>query len=365
MQYLIISSEFPPGPGGIGMHAYCMAKGLLHNGVGVTVVCSMDYATEDEVNNFLSQLPNGLQVERIKRRGILTYTHRIRTIYTQCRTNKYDKIILTGRFSLWMGWLLKMIFAKRVQTICFIHGSELNMGSSMAKWVTKKSLQMADVCYAVSGYTKSLIEQSGIKREIRVLPNGLDKNVWQDMDSVQPFAWQGSPKLLTVGSITQRKGQHNVINALAVVKEKYPDVHYHIVGKGDKKVLEPLIARLGLEENVTFHGKLNDADVKRAYRSADILCMLSEATEKGDVEGFGIAVLEANIAGVPAIGSLSSGLEDAIQDGVTGTLINPYKPQELLDAIGDLLSKDKITFAANCKAWAMQHDWDVLAKKLL
>lgn len=365
MQYLIISSEFPPGPGGIGMHAYCMTKGLLHNGVGVTVVCSMDYAVEDEIDDFLSTLPNGIQVNRIKRNGIITYINRVITILQSCRKKDYDKIILTGRFSLWMGWLLKIVLRKDIHTIAFVHGSELNMGSSMAKWFTRKSLQIADVCYAVSAYTKSLIEKSGIKREIRVLPNGLDINTWQDMDSVQPFAWQGSPKLLTVGSITQRKGQHNVIKSLPTLKQKYPDVHYHIVGKGDIKKLASVVDELGLQKNVTFHGKLNDADIKRTYKSVDVLCMLSELAANGDVEGFGIAVLEANIAGIPVIGSERTGLADAIQNGITGRLINPHNANALLNAMEDLLNSDKSTLAANCKAWVSQHDWRLLAKQLL
>ena len=59
---------------------------------------------------------------------------------------------------------------------------------------------------------------------------------------------------------------------------------------------------------------------------ADISLYLSfsasdKATDKGEGEGFGIALLEANALGIPTIGALGSGIEDAIADGVSGKLI--------------------------------------------
>ena len=56
---------------------------------------------------------------------------------------------------------------------------------------------------------------------------------------------------------------------------------------------------------------------------------------------------------------------DAIQNGITGRLINPHNANALLNAMEDLLNSDKSTLAANCKAWVSQHDWRLLAKQLL
>ena len=119
--YLIIASEFPPGPGGIGKHAYSMAKGLLHNGVQVSVVCSMDYASEDEITTFLNEHKQ-INIHRIKRRGFSTYINRIRTIVRLYKAQRIDKVILTGQFSLWMGLLLKVMF-NDLKTTLIVHGS--------------------------------------------------------------------------------------------------------------------------------------------------------------------------------------------------------------------------------------------------
>lgn len=366
MHYLIITSEFPPGPGGIGMHAYCMAKGLVHNGTKITVLCSMDYTTEAEISSFLTSLPENLTVHRIKRNSFLTYINRITTILSLYKEHKFDKVILTGRFPLWIGIMLKKIFGEKIRTEAIIHGSEIKIGNNLSQYLTRQAIMIADKCHAVSAYTKALIQDKKISRDINVLPNGLDISSWSDVDVVVPFEWKGYPKLLTVGSITQRKGQHNIIRSLQRIIEKYPEVHYYIAGKDDNKSeLTDLINRLKLQNNVSILGKLSEKDLKRAYKSADVFCMLSEATKDGDVEGFGIAVLEANIYGLAAIGSSNTGLEDAIQDDKTGYLVNAHDAIAVLSSIDKLLGKDKKILSENCRSWAMKHDWNILSRALM
>lgn len=359
--YLIISSEFPPGPGGIGKHAYSMAKGLLHNGVNVSVVCNMDYASEEEIKAFLNN-NRELDIYRIERKGFWTYIDRIRKIINLYKKYRFDKVILTGQFSLWMGLLLKALF-KDVSTVLIIHGSELNIGGSIKQALTKKSILNGDKVFTVSNYTRSLLQAKVDRPDIEVLPNGLNMEDWNV--EAEPFTWKGNPKLLTVGSITQRKGQHNVINALQEIRKIYPQVHYHIVGKDSNGILKEKVEQLGLTNLVTFHGKLNDADLRGAYKTADIFCMLSESDSRGDVEGFGIAILEANMNGVSAIGSKGTGIEDAIDNGKTGILVNAHNPKEIINAIDAILKMDRALLASQCKDWAKQHDWNQLAKQLI
>ncbi len=359
--YLIISSEFPPGPGGIGKHAYSMGKGLLHNGVNVSVVCNMDYTSEEEIKVFLNN-NRELNIYRIERKGFFTYINRIKTIISLYKKYKFDKVILTGQFSLWMGLILKAVF-KNVSTILIIHGSELNIGGGIKQFLTKRSVLNGDSVFSVSNYTRSLLQAKVDRQDIEVLPNGLNIEDW-NVEAKQ-LALKGNPKLLTVGSVTQRKGQHNLINALQEVSKIYPQVHYHIVGKYNNGLLKEKVEQLGLSNYVTFHGKLNDTDLRSAYKKADIFCMLSESDSRGDVEGFGIAILEANINGMPAIGSKGTGIEDAIDNGKTGILVDAHNPQEIANALDAILKMDRSLLATQCKDWAKQHDWNQLAKQLI
>lgn len=362
MHYLIISSEFPPGPGGIGKHAFCMAKALINNGVNVSVVCNMDHVNEAEIELFLSDLPGGLSIHRVKRQGILTYTNRIKTILRFNKLYSFDKIIVTGQFSIWMGGVLKII-SKRTEIIAFVHGTELFIGGVPKQELTKFGLRKADKVYAVSNYTAELTRQL-VKKNISVLPNGLDIAEWGD-DVVNSFDWKGYPNLLTVGSITTRKGQHNVISALPQLIKKYPHIHYHMVGLPvEKQRINELAKQLNIPDHISFYGRLNNAELKAAYRSADIYIMLSEES-KGDIEGFGIAILEANIMGVPAIGSKGSGIEDAIKDGYNGCLVDSKDEVNIVAAVNEILSSDIEDWERNCKDWALQHDWDELVKVLM
>jgi glycosyltransferase involved in cell wall biosynthesis len=364
--YLIISSEFPPGPGGIGKHAYCMAKGLLNNAAHVTVVCDMDYANEAEIEEFLQKAPKGIDIKRIKRNGVFTYFNRIKTVLNLCKQYRYQKIIVTGRFSLWLGWLLKRAFGNKIQMHAIIHGSELLIGTEIRRQFTVKSLNLMDKLSAVSSYTSTLTKNAGIEKKINVIPNGIDVAEWNQKEPIEPFTWTGYPKLLTVGSITERKGQHNVIQALPKILTEFPDAHYHIVGKpDDEAILRKLIVSLGLVKNVTIYGKLSTPEVRRAYVTADIFCMLSEHTNSGDVEGFGIAILEAAINGVPTIASNNTGTVDAVQYGKTGYLVNPKDPEAILNAINKILKSDRINMRQDCISWAAMHDWNLIAKELL
>lgn len=364
--YLIIASEFPPGPGGIGKHAYCMAKGLLHNGVGVTVVCDMDYASEAEIEEFLQGVPKEIDIVRIKRNGIYTYSTRIKTVLRLCKQCKFDKVIVTGRFSLWLGYLLKRVLGSKLFVHGIVHGSELLLGKRILQRFTIRSLNSINNLSAVSVYTSELAKNAGVKKNINIIPNGIDIGEWDPKGLIQSFNWKGYPRLLTVGSITERKGQYNVIKALPKILTEFPDTHYHIVGKPtDEPLLRKLIESLGLTTYVTIYGQVSTEHVKRAYLSADIFCMLSEQTDKGDVEGFGIAILEAAINGMPTIASNNTGAVDAVQNSKTGYLVNAKDSDAILNAINTILKSDKINMRQNCIAWANIHDWNLIAKQLL
>ena len=92
--------------------------------------------------------------------------------------------------------------------------------------------------------------------------------------------------------------------------------------------------------------------------------MLSEKTAQGDVEGFGIAILEANSLGIPAIGSLGCGIEDAIKNGYSGKLIPHNDSRALNEAIKSIID-DYESYSENAIKWASQFDWTLIIKEYL
>src|SRR5262249_5202438 len=125
------------------------------------------------------------------------------------------------------------------------------------------------------------------------------------------------PLLVTVGHVTKRKGQDVVVRALSRIVEAVPDVHYLVAGL---PTLGPellrLAAELGVAERVHLLGRVDETRLPAVLNAADLFVLTSRRTESGDVEGFGIAVVEAALCGKPAVVSADSGLAEAVRDGV-------------------------------------------------
>jgi phosphatidyl-myo-inositol dimannoside synthase len=365
--YLIISTEFPPGPGGIGKHAYSVAKGLIANGARVTVISDMNYASEDEINKFIQDHKSIFEISRIRQKGLLTYIGRLVRPIRFVRKNKFKKIIVTGKFSIWAGGMLKLLFGNKVIVEGFIHGSEARLPAKLQQYFINLSLRSIDKIWCVSNFTRSLLpDDARLMSKTGVIPNGLNIDDWPPSQSANPLDWKGYPGLLTVGNISYRKGQHCVVKALPAILKVYPDVQYHIVGMDKNADTIIKIAKdLNVEKHITIHGKLSAERLIQAYESADVFCMLSENQANGEVEGFGIAILEANIMGLPAVGSKGCGIEDAIKDGYNGYLTDPHDSAAILKSINSILHSDPAARKKNCKEWANKHDWNLLAQKLL
>ena len=90
--------------------------------------------------------------------------------------------------------------------------------------------------------------------------------------------------------------------------------------------------------------------------------MLSSPTATGDVEGFGIAILEANALGLPAIGSNNCGLEDAISNYQSGILVPYDASQAFLEAV-QMIASHYESSSTQARQWASLHRWDVIINR--
>lgn len=368
MKVLLVSSEFPPAPGGLGRHAADFSLALVNYGYTVDVYSNIDFATDEQIKDFRRNLDAGINLYRFERTGWWTYFNRIILVLSAVRRQKYERLIFTGKFPLWIGAIIKSLYGTNKKVEFIIHGSEVNPGDMINRILTHWALQKPDKIWSVSKFTKSLLPSRVIReREVNILPNGIHVLKWQDIKEVSAFGnWEGSPKLLTVGKVSPRKGHHRVINALPELIKVYPQVHYHIVGMNENcGYLYKIINELHLENHVTFHGILPEAEsLAKAYRTADVFLMLSENQADGDVEGFGIAILEANLFGVAAIGARGCGIEDAILPGINGELVDGDKPVELLAAVNKILY-NREAYKINMQSWVIQHNWNSIIKDFI
>jgi phosphatidylinositol alpha-1,6-mannosyltransferase len=362
---LIISSEFPPGPGGIGKHSLDLSRALANKGFIITVLAHMDYTNDIASNNFINELPPNIKVQKFARTRFFTIPLRILRIYKVVISNRFKSIILTGSFPIFSILLIKFLLGERQHVDIFVHGSEINPKSQLIRRLTHFCLSKADIIWSVSNFTNLLIPNRVLVNSRNyILPNGIHFLDWAPFTNVEPFnTWPGYPKLLTVGNISRRKGQHRVIQALPQLIKTYPNIHYHIVGLDtNSDEIKAYISKNELADYVTIHGKFpSKYELAKAYKSADIFVMLSENQKDGDVEGFGIAILEANFFSRPALGAKGCGIEDAIDIGINGELVDGDNPMAILDCVDQIMINVKRnSYDFNKKLNEL--NWDELVK---
>jgi colanic acid/amylovoran biosynthesis glycosyltransferase len=141
-------------------------------------------------------------------------------------------------------------------------------------------------------------------------------------------AADGQVRLLAVGRLVAVKGHGVLIEAVARLAAEGVDAIATIVGDGPRRAaLEALARELGVAGRVRFAGRVGQDDIRRFYAEADVFCLPSFA------EGVPVVLMEAMAAGVPVVASRISGIPELVDDGVTGVLVPPGRPDRLAGAV--------------------------------
>lgn len=159
------------------------------------------------------------------------------------------------------------------------------------------------------------------------------------------------PLIGYVGRIVEPlKGMGILLRALFLLKESGVGFEAILVGEGrDKKKMEELSRRLGLEGNVAFLGERNE--VPCLMRDLDLLVIPSLS------EGSPNVALEAMALGVPVLATDVGGNREILKQGVTGWLVAPGDPVALAQAVADVLREPnkRVQVAARAKTWVAEH----------
>ena len=149
-------------------------------------------------------------------------------------------------------------------------------------------------------------------------------------------------EICCVASITERKGQRFIIDALSHFnRNNIPNVHFTFIGDGDiRKDLEDLVTQKSLGSYISFVGMSNE--VPAYLKKSDIFILPSED------EGLPMSILEAMREGLPIVSTPVGGIPEMIEDGVQGILIDPSTTGvfEFLNHINDF---DWLTMGHNSR----------------
>jgi len=150
------------------------------------------------------------------------------------------------------------------------------------------------------------------------------------------------PLVVAVGRLVPVKRFNLLMDELAQVRPTVPDLRVVIVGEGYERArLEARRHALGADEWIELPGHLDDDALLELYRRAWVLASTSQR------EGWGMTVSEAGACGTPAVVSRIAGHVDAVEDGVTGLVVetgaarvvgDSPSPTPFADALGTVLS---------------------------
>jgi phosphatidylinositol alpha-1,6-mannosyltransferase len=290
----------------------------------VAVVTSQDYASEDEVRSF-----NEAQSFTVLRLTPYTFApfealYRLRVLSRWARTWKPDILMASGDRAVFLtaAWARY----RKIPWVAVGHGTEFSLPKRWERALVRRSFSRATAVACVSRYTQERMRATGVRpNDSAVIQNGADANVFTVLPESEvtrvreSLGVAGARVLLTVGSVTERKGQDTVIRSLPHILNRVTDVHYLVAGMPVRAgELTQLAHHLNVSDHVHFLGQVNSRRLVQLLNCCDVFVMTSKHTADGDFEGYGIAVIEAALCGKPAVVSDNSGLAETISDGITG-----------------------------------------------
>ena len=214
-------------------------------------------------------------------------------------------------------------------------------GRGVRSW----GIGQVDLVIAISRFTREqLMRWSGLEpHRIKIVPNAVRLSAYSSSEKpgylVERYGLEGKLVLLTVGRLPgheRYKGQDRIITLMPALIAQFPDLVYLIVGDGrDRRRLEAMVEKMGLEEHVLFAGRIREDEKIDHYNLADAFAMPSMS------EGFGFVFLEAAACGLPVLGGSRDGSRDALVDGRLGVMVDPESPDELLEGLETILTREK------------------------
>lgn len=143
-------------------------------------------------------------------------------------------------------------------------------------------------------------------------------------------AWQ----IVQACRLIPKKGLVTSIHGFAMFRDRHPKATFVIAGDGPMRgELKALVSRLGLEDCVLFPGFLSQAKLHELYLTSHIFSHPSELMADSNQEGVPNSMLEAMSTGLPVVATLHGGIPEAVENGVSGFLVEEKNPQAVCDAL--------------------------------
>jgi phosphatidylinositol alpha-1,6-mannosyltransferase len=335
MKHLLVTNDFPPKVGGIQSYLWELWRRLPADSTTVLTTPHEGSAIFDAQQPF--------RIERDRARVLLPTKALAKRVDALAADVGADLVLLDpavplGIIGPWLEHPYGVV----------LHGAEVTVPGRLPILGRKLGgvLRGAQIVISAGGYPAAEARRcAGRDLSTVIIPPGVDPHRFTPLGSddrrlarialgLDPDA----PVILGLSRLVPRKGFDVLIDAGAILAKRYPGLQIVLAGSGrDRQRLERRARRRG--SPVTFLGRVDDDDLSPLLASSDVFAMLCRNRWGGlEQEGFGIVFLEAAAAGVASVAGRSGGSAEAVDDGVTGVVVEqPKDIQEVVNALDRLL----------------------------
>ena len=336
MGSLLVTNDFPPKVGGIQSYLWELWRRLPPSDVTVLTTPYAGAAEFDRAQPF--------RVVRDRDRVLLPTPGLAGRIDTLARDVNAAVIFLDPALPL--GALGPRLRA--APYVAVLHGAEVTVPGRLpgSRALLRRVLDGAAGVLAAGTYpADEAARAAGRPLPGLVIPPGVDVDRFRPTAhdpaarsaTRKRFGLPGTaPVVLGVSRLVPRKGFDVLIDAVARLDQP---VHLALAGSGrDRARLARRAGKAGLGDRFHLLGRVPDEDLAAVYGAADVFAMCCRERWGGlEAEGFGIVFLEAAACGLPAVAGRSGGAGEAVEDGVTGFVVDPLDAGAVAGALTRLL----------------------------
>jgi N-acetyl-alpha-D-glucosaminyl L-malate synthase BshA len=392
LRIAIVSHAYPTFSGGnAGEFVHGLASAISYLGHGVHAVIPWEESMKDHKQMDEVQLHPYQAYDRVsygKASNAYVRSPRLAVALSLARAGKklyqvvreYDIDIIHAHWAIPMGFvagLVKSITGNPL--VISMHGRDVYVNPEAGfivptLWYVKPFLHFAfkyaDQLIAVSNNCLNHALSVGAPIEkMQVIYNGANVSRFfpsnEGIDEIR--AKYNIPLdaklLLTVRSLTFRKGLDVFIRCIPKILEDEPKTVALIVGDGpERENLKTLAKELGVWDKIIFSGHVPNAQLPSYENSCDLFVIPSRE------EGFGVAAAEAMACGKPIVGTTAGGLNETIDHNRTGLLVEPDNPKQLAEAIKRILNNDELAtqLGDNAREKVLtDFNWDHIAQRTI
>ena len=285
--------------------------------------------------------------------GFLPFLFRaFTTARSMMKRGEVDAVLFSAMPSAVLAAILVGTSQKtQVPLAAISHGHDVIADSSAYQWLVARVFARLDAMLPVSRATGQQCVRRGLPQDrLFVTPNGIEPDRFGDSfpglftarkerrqvlaDAFPELAEKIGPSdllLCSVGRQVKRKGHEWFIRN--VMPQLNSNVHLVMGGQGpESEAIGRAIVDTGLGLRVHSLGLVAEEKLARLYSGGDLFVMPNIPVD-GDMEGFGVVMLEAGLCGMPSIASRIEGIQDVVTDGVNGHCVDALDANGFADTI--------------------------------